>query len=285
MKKIINLSAIIAFSSMLFITTSCKKNKETTVDNETQSVVDNAICEQEFMRIAPEVNNKGAGSPKAAGFKVAAACGDWVCLGASGASTIIPANDTTINTQGAFKNGPVTYIVPYNAVCSIADGVIRTGTMTILSTGKWNTLDADSGYVKISFNNYSVNGIVYTGTITVTKPSQGVVRTVVTNGRCTKGTWTIDYACDKTITIDEIAGTASIYGSSNGKNREGKTFTTTIAQSTPIIKKRTCKWITSGVLELTPEGFKTRTVDFGNGTCDNDATYTVNGQTVAFKMD
>jgi hypothetical protein len=37
-------------------------------------------------------------------------------------------------------------------------------------------------------------------------------------------------------------------------------------------------------MELTPDGFKTRTVDYGNGVCDDNATFTVNGSTVAFKL-
>jgi hypothetical protein len=42
--------------------------------------------------------------------------------------------------------------------------------------------------------------------------------------------------------------------------------------------------MTSGTVDVTPDGFKTRTVDFGNGACDDDATYTVNGQTISFKL-
>jgi len=37
-------------------------------------------------------------------------------------------------------------------------------------------------------------------------------------------------------------------------------------------------------LELTPDGFKTRTVDFGDGTLDDKATFTVDGQTISFTM-
>ena len=97
---------------------------------------------------------------------------------------------------------------------------------------------------------------------------------------------------DEPKTMKQIAGFStkgdasddifSISGSSSGKNREGRTFTTTITN--PLIKKTNCKWLSSGTLELTPNGFAARTVDFGSGTCDDDATFTVNGQTISFKL-
>jgi hypothetical protein len=37
-------------------------------------------------------------------------------------------------------------------------------------------------------------------------------------------------------------------------------------------------------MELTPAGFKKRSVDFGNGSCDDLATFTVNENTVTFKL-
>jgi hypothetical protein len=81
---------------------------------------------------------------------------------------------------------------------------------------------------------------------------------------------------------DEADDVISITGNSSGKNRLGRTFTTDITSG--LIKRSDCKYITSGTLELTPEGLRTRTVDFGNGTCDDDATFTVNGQTISFKL-
>ena len=74
----------------------------------------------------------------------------------------------------------------------------------------------------------------------------------------------------------------SISGNSVGKNREGRNFTTSITNA--LIKKTNCKWISSGTLKLTPDGFATRTVDFGSGACDDDATFTVSDQTISFKL-
>ena len=71
MKKIKVLSVLAIASSLLFVY-SCKK-KTNDVDSEMQSVVDNSICEQEFMQIQPTTNNlaiktKGTSAQKLAGI-------------------------------------------------------------------------------------------------------------------------------------------------------------------------------------------------------------------------
>ena len=78
MKKIKFLSTLVLASAVIF-TNSCKKNTNE-VDTETQSVVDNSICEQEFMQIQPSMNNmaiktKGTGAQRLSSeASVMAAC-------------------------------------------------------------------------------------------------------------------------------------------------------------------------------------------------------------------
>ena len=137
---------------------------------------------------------------------------------------------------------------------------------------------------------YMANTVNYSGQVQITRLDSVTLTTNIINGHCTNGTWNIDYAGTKT--MKQIAGFStkldasddiySITGNSSGKNREGRNFTTSITSA--LIKKSNCKWLTSGTLELTPDGFATRIVDFGSGTCDDDATFTVNGQTVSFKL-
>lgn len=51
----------------------------------------------------------------------------------------------------------------------------------------------------------------------------------------------------------------------------------------PLIRKMACKFIVSGVKTMTKEG-KTYILDFGNGTCDNLATLTVDGETTEIEL-
>jgi hypothetical protein len=64
-------------------------------------------------------------------------------------------------------------------------------------------------------------------------------------------------------------------GQSTGTGADNKTFTTTI--TSPLVKKLNCKWFKSGTMEIQPQDNPLITLDFGNGTCDNQATATVNG--------
>jgi hypothetical protein len=62
-----------------------------------------------------------------------------------------------------------------------------------------------------------------------------------------------------------------ITGTDTGTNRDGLPYTVTITSA--LIKKFTCPWIVSGVIELVVDN-KTRSLDFGDGTCERDATLT-----------
>jgi hypothetical protein len=51
-----------------------------------------------------------------------------------------------------------------------------------------------------------------------------------------------------------------------------------------LVKKGDCKWIVSGQFEIVPEGLSARSVDFGDGTCDNKAKVTINGNVFEIVM-
>ena len=64
-----------------------------------------------------------------------------------------------------------------------------------------------------------------------------------------------------------------ITGSFNGYNWWGTPFTANI--TTPLIRKMSCHWIDTGVITIVPSAAHNRVLDFGNGTCDNQATVTI----------
>lgn len=275
MKKIILLSSILVVSSIITLS-SCKKKTE--VDTETQSVVDNALCEQQFMAIQPVVNDKGI---RENGLKkMAATCETFSVI----------AGDTTdaAPKDGIYDLGAVTFQIDYGTVgCVGHDGVYRTGKINITTLKKWKKY---GNIVTVDLIGYKANNVTYSGQIKITLTDSVSITTEVINGHCTNGTWNIDYAGTKTLKqtagystkLDASDDIFSISGNSSGKNREGRNFTTSITNA--LIKKTNCKWISSGTLKLTPDGFATRTVDFGNGACDDDATFTVNDQTISFKL-
>jgi hypothetical protein len=282
MKKLSFTVLAIAFGMLLV--NSCKKDKKE-VDNETQTVVDNALCEQEFMRIGPAVSERAvstAGVKKMiAGFAaVFTTCAVDSLTG-----------DTLKDAQGNFSTtNPPTVWLNWGSGCTDVDGVYRSG---LLKTTFSKSFDSVGCVMTITPSNYQVGNVIYSGTIRITRLAGGNTpsfHTEVLNGHCQSPSWGIDFITDKTITYQQGYNTPndptddviSISGTSSGKNREGRTFTVSV--TTPLIKKASCKWIQQGVVNITPDGLKTRTVDFGNGNCDNTGTFTVNGNTFTFTM-
>lgn len=73
-----------------------------------------------------------------------------------------------------------------------------------------------------------------------------------------------------------------ISGSAEGVDREGRSFTMQISEALRL--ELDCNWITSGVLKLTPEDLDTRTMDYGDGACDNDADVTIGDKTYTISL-
>ncbi len=264
------------FSVSVIVTFSCKKKE---IDSEVQSIIDHSLCEQEFMKIQLTVNSRAT---KAAGIGTATSTG-----GTCPKDSI--AGDTTGFSSGNYSNlnSLPSLLLDWGAGCvDQADQITRAGK---IKTDFSKPITQNGSVITITPMNYTVNGLTYSGVIKTTKNSLTSFTTEVSKGKCSNGAWTIDWSSTRTITwisgygdADETNDVIQITGNSSGINREGRAFTVNI--TSPIIKAANCKWITKGVLEITPEGFKTRTVDFGNGACDSEATFSVNGNTYAFNM-
>ena len=73
-----------------------------------------------------------------------------------------------------------------------------------------------------------------------------------------------------------------ITGSAEGTNRSGRNYDAIIKEGLRI--EIGCNYITSGILELTPEDLKTRSIDYGDGACDNDATVAIGNASFNIKL-
>ncbi len=255
---------------------ACTKKEEAEVDIETQTSVDNSIAEQAFVEVVPVVNQIGVNEPgvnKTDTNSVNFSCAKYTITG---------------DTANFPSGGAVTITIDYgDAGCMDNDGRVRKGKVIAVFNNKWNV---DGATANITLENYSVANISYSGSMLLTRNSATSLTYAVSNAKCTDGSFTISYECNKTIEKIQGASTDSIWiddvykftGTSSGINRNGKRFTTKIVE--PLIKKNACKWIDTGVIEVTPEGLATRTFNFGNGTCDDKATVTINGNTYNFVL-
>jgi len=268
--------------------TSCHKKETVEVDNETQSVVDNAIAEQEFMAVIPAVNGvaiktKGTGAEK---NRPAAECD----------SLRIISGDTLYSSP---THVHPTYSLSFaNATCSpIPDAKIREGVVFVTLYGK---IKNDNSRMKFIMQNYKAANVDAGKKITYSCDSiviktissdanERLFNVIVYKGKCVgpAGNWTTTYSTNRFIRHNLNTKDVQIWGTSEGVNREGRKFNVNVPATSPLTKHENCQFISSGILQLTPEGFKERTVDYASGgadVCDDAATFSVNGNTVTFTL-
>lgn len=266
MKRIL-LCSLLA-TSIAFTFNSCKKDP---VDTDTTAATDNSICEGEFMRIMPTVNKISITEPGVHRY-------------GSGSSVANTCYTVTVDTANAF---PVVMTIDYGTGCvDSADGKTRMGQIICTISEPWQNVGA---VATVTFNNFYVGNIHFEGTTTITRTSPTAFTQAVASGKCTTSNWTILYDCNRTFEWTAGASTGTILddvvqitGNGNGTDRKGSTFTTNITR--PIVKNMGCAWIQDGAFDITPNGKATRSVDFGNGTCDNKGTITINGNSFEFTM-
>jgi hypothetical protein len=269
----------LSLCALTFLLSFCKKK---TVDNEVQSVIDNAICEQEFMRI-PQVI--GAYASQTAGVQKLVA-GSTLFSASCPLDTL--KGDTSGYSAGAYSNTANYPVIEldYSAGCAdLNDGVTRQG---MIRAGFSKPYSVTGSVVTVNLIDYKAGELSYSGTLKITKGINSV-NVEITDGKCSGSGWMVSWYATRTLTwlsgmgdADQSNDVYEISGTSGGVNREGRAFTTTITSG--LVKASTCKWIRKGIMEVTPADLKTRIVDYGDGTCNSNASFTVNGNSYTFNM-
>jgi len=264
MKTTIKFLAL-AFVAMAITFTACKKNEEAE-DNELATSEDMALSENQYDQVFKQVDGNATNAGLKKGYPIVTI--DSV---STPRSMIINFGDT-------------------NFLCD--DGNYRRGKILVTWTGKYR----DNGTViTTTFDNFYQNDNKVEGTKTVTnagrKRDGDMVFNINVQGKVTNTenqfiTW------NSTRTRTWIAGENTktwlddkytVSGTTNGINRNGFTFNTTTTK--PLTVDLSCQWrIVSGVIELTPQGKPTRTIDYGNGACDRLATVTIKGKSFNITM-
>lgn len=249
------------------------------VDEETQSVVDYALVEHEFLTIVSAVQQNALRTRS---------------IGDSVTNNLTCDSLTLLNGDPAdFMPNPVftSDVSIMSCELNIPDSKSRTGKIQVRVTDK---VKKPGAQMIIKLINYEVSGITYhcDSMMVATKEIHDTYSTyqfILVNGLCKAPAYTVKYDFDRILynySKGEPVGTGSlirIYGNSSGVNRHGVTFSTAILSS-GLTKYRSCAYVSKGTLEITLEGFKKRTIDFGSGMCDEEASFTVNENTVTFKL-
>lgn len=214
----------------------------------------------------------------------------------------------TTNLNGSFTQGPVivsnvlgtcavvtvtgnfpakNISIDFGTGCTNAFGVTRKGIINIVLT---DSVKKSGSVATVTFNNYYINGFKKEGTITWTNTTVTGSGTPSWNRKIANGKITApsgDYwlhTADISIAITAGANTPnnltddvfSITGTRTVTNPAGKTRTSTTL--TALQKKAACSNIDTGTLQVQGANH-TAVIDFGNGTCDNLATISIDGRT------
>lgn len=271
------LKSLLVIATTGLVLTGCRKEKNE--DNDTSGATDNAIAEGYYN----DVNNiadEGGVSGSVSNYKNGTDLGG--ILGSSCAVVTLKKLNTTNQDTVVIDFGTV------NCLC--ADQRYRRGQIIVYYTG--NYIDSNATHT-INFNNYFVDDNQVLGSKTVLNKGH------VTNGKLTfdinitgqiilaNNAGTISWSSARTrvwtsgeSTIFWYDDTYSITGSATGTDRNGKTFSALV--TSPLVRNMalSCRrHFVSGTFDFTPQGKAVRTVDFGNGACDNLATVTINGKT------
>lgn len=176
---------------------------------------------------------------------------------------------------------PKTLTIDYGAADTSASGVIRSGELIVVLSGR--LIDAGTT-VSVTFNQYKVAGVGLTGTYSFTNNTTGdglSYTTQVTGGSLTLPSGA-SYTYSEEDTLVQTAGVGTptfaddvytITGSYNLASSVGNSLTAKV--TTPLTREFTCGNIVSGVVSFTYDSIVKGTLDYGAGTCDDEATLTV----------
>lgn len=271
--------------SFLVLFTTCRKAE---VDTDTQAAEDNTIAEQSFSQIGPTVVSVGIKEEgvKKKGVPVMGLSteGDLFC--ATVKVTDAAGNPIDSTNIGSF---PKKVEIDFGPGCPDIDGRVRKGIIRAEFSNHWSTAGAS---VTINFLNFFVDNVNFEGKIQMTNNGNYSYTTIVDDGKITSSSpsFVIHYESNQTtrwisgFSTDSIASDDiyEVSGNATGVNRKGQSYSTVIML--PLRKEMICKWIVKGQVELIPEGKDSRSINFGDGACDNKASVTINGNVKEVEM-
>lgn len=188
-----------------------------------------------------------------------------------------------LNTATRF---PLQITIDFGAGCTDRNGRTRKGKIIIIYTGR---LINPGNSATLTFDGYYLDDIKVEGTQKITNTGtidKKSYTTLVINAKLSRpNNNTCEWNSEKTISqtdgmltpslaIDDIF---AISGQANGSvQKDGKYFQWSTITTTPLTKRFACRWISKGTITLQKGNAAVAVLDYGPGTCDNKAIFSVN---------
>lgn len=187
---------------------------------------------------------------------------------------------------------PKTVTIDFGTGC-LSHGHLRSGKITTVYTGPLREAGKSA---TTTFDNFTIDSFAVQGTHRITNTTapaslQRQFKMEVINAKISKPHDNYE-EWNATRLHTQIEGNAtllpgddifSITGNSTGKTKRGSLLVSWSSEiQEPLIKRFTCRWFSKGSVKTVRNGLPANTpwvgiLDFGNGTCDNKATLTING--------
>ena len=191
---------------------------------------------------------------------------------------------------------PKTVVVDFGAGC-FSHGRLRSGKVKTVYSGP---LRNPGSIAVTTCENFKIDSVQVEGTHKITNTSattpganQRQFKIEVIDGKLTRPNG--NYVMWNTVrTKTQIEGNGTVMpaddifriaGTANGRVKRGNLIILWNSEIVePLIKKFTCRWISKGRIRTVRQGLPQNTpwvavLDYGTGTCDNQATLTINGNT------
>lgn len=267
-------------ASLSFLVISCQKNDHPTTQSQpgsTQSLLMNATNDL-VQSAALESSNMND-------------------IMGSGDSSTCP----TITFDTSTKVFPHVKTIDYGSGCMGEDSIMRTGKKIVTIYAKRDTAAPGTLISVATFEGYTINGMTDTGTIKTYVDSSSTMgmrvykivsseTLIALNGDSKTFTGThwwkqLQGGTTSTLTDDvyQITGTSSGTETLDGATQF--TYTATISNTNPVIKRGDCNHRVQGAvnvaIHITTGGGAnfTEVLDYGNGNCNSSATLSINGGT------
>ncbi len=189
-------------------------------------------------------------------------------------------------------SNPQVMTIDFGTSCTGKDGKVRSGKIIVTSTS-FTTFPSVRDK---SFENYTVDGKKIEGSVTktISKDQENNIRTAVIienvtitfpdgEGTATrKANQTRQYQRNKL--LNPADNQVVSWGTVEFTRVSGVKVTKTVTADKPLVFKVACHHLVSGVVSVTTSNNLSWTIDYGDGTCDNKALLTKNGETKEIKI-
>ena len=265
----------LAFISLVLLISACTKLERPEIDNESRSAQDAMLADQEFSGLVGPLfqhimsTRLAVKQIKKFGMKpLKWESGDTI--------TFEPAPVFSLDATALGENN--------------SDGKIRSGTIRLTLN---KPFDEKGAVTSIQLQNYMADGTSFSaeGFTLVSIAESGNYYAVdmgLKEGRCRSGDQSFSYTATRRLSIFYAGGTfgaspyLTLYGTASGITRTGLSYKVEVIKD--VLKVNSCPCFTSGKVQLNPTGYKQRTLEFGEGACDDIGFFTVGENKVAFKL-